>query len=105
MILTVTLNAAIDKRYRMKKLRLGEVNRVSQCQCSAGGKGLNVARVAAIAGESVTAFGLAGGHTGKLLEELAGKDEIRQLTGRAELSRKELLQAVEQLGKRGILML
>lgn len=77
MILTVTLNAAIDKRYRMKKLRLGEVNRVSQCQCSAGGKGLNVARVAAIAGESVTAFGLAGGHTGKLLEELAGKDGIR----------------------------
>ncbi len=30
------------------------------------------------------------------------QDEIRQLTGRAELSRKELLQAVEQLGKRGI---
>lgn len=58
MILTVTLNAAIDNRYRMKKLRLGEVNRVSLCQCSAGGKGLNVARVAAIAGESVTAFGV-----------------------------------------------
>ena len=28
MILTVTLNAAIDKRYQVKKLRLGEVNRV-----------------------------------------------------------------------------
>ncbi len=77
MILTVTLNAAIDKRYRVKELRLGEVNRVWECQCSAGGKGLNVARVAAIAGEPVTAFGFAGGHTGKLLEELAGRDGIR----------------------------
>ena len=60
MILTVTLNAAIDKRYQVKKLRLGEVNRVLECQCSAGGKGLNVARVAVLAGEQATAFGFAG---------------------------------------------
>lgn len=76
MILTVTLNAAIDKRYQVKKLRLGEVNRVLECQCSAGGKGLNVARVAVLAGEQATAFGFAGGHTGALLEELAGRDGI-----------------------------
>ena len=76
MILTVTLNAAIDKRYQVKKLRLGEVNRVLECQCSAGGKGLNVARVAVLAGEQATAFGFAGGHIGALLEELAGRDGI-----------------------------
>mgnify|MGYP000816102872 CR=1 FL=1 len=31
MILTVTLNAAIDKRYVVENFRLGEVNRVKEC--------------------------------------------------------------------------
>lgn len=77
MILTVTLNASIDKRYLVEKMRVGEVNRVSSCRYSAGGKGLNVSRAAVIAGEKVTATGFAGGHNGALLEELAEKDGIR----------------------------
>lgn len=76
MIVTVTLNAAIDKRYEVEAMQTGEVNRVKSCRLSAGGKGLNVSRVAVIAGENVTATGFAGGHTGKLLEELAQKDGI-----------------------------
>lgn len=71
MILTVTLNAAIDKRYEINNLQLGKVNRVSKCTFSAGGKGLNVARVAAIAGEEVIATGFVGGHTGSLIEQKA----------------------------------
>ena len=31
MILTVTLNAAIDKRYVVEEVRTGEVNRVREC--------------------------------------------------------------------------
>ena len=64
MILTVTANAAIDKRYIVRGLQVGEVNRVQSVEMSAGGKGLNVARVAHIAGEEVLATGFLGGHSG-----------------------------------------
>lgn len=42
MILTVTLNAAIDKRYVVDDFKVGEVNRVRECTYVPGGKGLNV---------------------------------------------------------------
>lgn len=77
MIVTVTLNASIDKRYEVKQLKTGQVNRVGSCTLSAGGKGLNVARVAVIAGEEVTATGFTGGHTGLLIEELAQENGIK----------------------------
>ena len=57
MILTVTANAAIDKRYVVEGFGVGNVNRVKSCAATAGGKGLNVSRVAHIAGEQVTATG------------------------------------------------
>lgn len=69
MILTVTLNAAIDKRYVVEKFCLGEVNRVKECVYTPGGKGLNVSKPAAIAGEEVIATGFVGGHAGNYIEE------------------------------------
>ena len=50
MILTVTLNAAIDKRYVVDDFKIGEVNRVRQCSYVPGGKGLNVSKPASIYG-------------------------------------------------------
>lgn len=69
MILTVTANAAIDKRYVVESFDVGEVNRVKTCAPTAGGKGLNVARVAMLTGADVTATGFLGGHAGKFIEE------------------------------------
>lgn len=64
MILTVTLNTAVDKRYMVDGVALGEVQRVREVQNTAGGKGLNVSRVAALAGQEVCAMGFVGGHSG-----------------------------------------
>ena len=64
MILTVTMNAAIDKRYVVDGFQEGEVNRVVSCNYTPGGKGLNVSKPAAIAGAEVVATGLAGGYAG-----------------------------------------
>lgn len=76
MILTVTLNAAIDKRYVINDFKTDEVNRARECAYYAGGKGLNVSRAATIAGARVLATGFVGGHAGEyILEELA-KQEI-----------------------------
>lgn len=72
MILTVTLNAAIDKRYVVEEVRPGEVNRVKECVYTPGGKGLNVSKPAAIYGAEVTATGFVGGHAGHYIE-----DELR----------------------------
>ena len=68
MILTVTLNAAFDKRYVVEDFKVGEVNRVKECVYTPGGKGLNVSKPAAIAGAKVVATGFVGGHAGNYIE-------------------------------------
>lgn len=68
MIVTVTLNAAIDKRYVVKGCKNGEVNRVSECYYTPGGKGLNVSKPLAITGTKVVATGFLGGFAGKYIE-------------------------------------
>lgn len=45
MILTVTLNPAIDIVYKLDELKIDSTNRVLTTKKSAGGKGLNIARV------------------------------------------------------------
>lgn len=69
MILTVTLNASIDKRYVVEGAAMGEVNRVKECTYTPGGKGLNVSKPASIAGAKVVATGFVGGHAGNYIVE------------------------------------
>ena len=69
MILTVTLNAAIDKRYVVDDFKTGEVNRVRECSYVPGGKGLNVSKPASIYGAEVVATGFVGGHAGNYIED------------------------------------
>lgn len=64
MILTVTLNPTVDKTYHIPKLLPGEVIRVKGIAITAGGKGINVAKVAKLLGNDVTATGFLGGNTG-----------------------------------------
>lgn len=77
MITTVTLNASIDKAYHMDQpVAGGTVMRVHAVKNSAGGKGLNVARVAKICESTVQATGLVGGFNGSYLEYLTQQDGI-----------------------------
>ena len=45
MITTVAMNPSIDIRFTSDELRIDQVNRVKTVNKTAGGKGLNVARV------------------------------------------------------------
>ncbi|WNM36042.1 1-phosphofructokinase family hexose kinase [Streptomyces sp. Li-HN-5-11] len=65
MILTVTLNTALDITCRVPSLRPHTSHRVSHVTERPGGKGLNVARVLAALGHDVTVTGFAGGTTGR----------------------------------------
>ncbi|MDN3253871.1 1-phosphofructokinase family hexose kinase [Streptomyces mutabilis] len=67
MILTVTLNTALDITYRVQGLRPHASHRVSEVTERPGGKGLNVARVLAALGHEVTVTGFAGGSTGDVV--------------------------------------
>ncbi|MCX4526544.1 MULTISPECIES: 1-phosphofructokinase family hexose kinase [unclassified Streptomyces] len=70
MLLTVTLNTALDVTYRVPRLRPHTSHRVTEAAERPGGKGLNVARVLAALGHEVTATGFAGGPVGSVVREL-----------------------------------
>ena len=71
MIITVTLNAAIDKTLAVPNFRLGRRHRAIEQRALAGGKGVNVARALKGLGQPVIATGFAGGPTGtRIIEQL-----------------------------------
>jgi 1-phosphofructokinase family hexose kinase len=71
MIITVTLNTAIDKTLSVPNFRLGRRHRTVEQTTMPGGKGVNVARVLKTLGTPVIATGLAGGATGtRIVEQL-----------------------------------
>lgn len=80
MILTVTMNPSIDKLYMVPRDTHGTVMRVQQVRNTAGGKGLNVSRVASLLGERVTAMGIVGGHIGGYFESLISEGIDRAFT-------------------------
>jgi 1-phosphofructokinase/tagatose 6-phosphate kinase len=76
MIITVTLNAAIDKTLAVPNFRLGRRHRAVEQTAMAGGKGVNVARALKAFGRPVIATGFAGGPTGARIIEQLTDDHI-----------------------------
>jgi 1-phosphofructokinase family hexose kinase len=71
MIVTVTLNAGLDRTLTVPNFQRGQRHRASQGLTLAGGKGINVARALKRLDVPVVATGLAGGRTGmRIVEEL-----------------------------------
>ena len=71
MIITVTLNAAVDKTLAVPNFRIGRRHRAVEQTSMAGGKGVNVARALKTLGQPVIATGVAGGPTGtRIIEQL-----------------------------------
>lgn len=77
MILTVTLNAALDITYRVPALIPHATHRVTEVGERPGGKGLNVARVLAALGHEAVVTGFAGGRTGAELRDLLAPLPVR----------------------------
>lgn len=77
MILTLTLNPAIDMSYQLDELKIDTVNRCDQVIKTAGGKGLNVTRVLKCAHADVFATGFLGGKTGEFIEQELDRDGVR----------------------------
>ena len=69
MILTVTLNAAVDRTLVVPSLTLGHRHRAPESMALAGGKGINVARALRALDVPVLATGLAGGRNGDAVRD------------------------------------
>lgn len=70
MVLTVTLNPAIDKVLILNHFELHKLHRLEKGEISMvtpGGKGVNIAHNLKFLGSEVIATGLAGGHSGHML--------------------------------------
>jgi 1-phosphofructokinase family hexose kinase len=76
MILTVTLNAAIDRTLAVPNFHVGRRHRAVEQTAVAGGKGVNVARALKALGRPVLATGAAGGGTGSRIIQLLDDEGI-----------------------------
>ena len=88
MIITVTLNAAIDKSLSVPSFRLGRRHRTVDQTTMAGGKGVNIARALKMLGQPVIATGFAGGPTGtRIVEQLTHESILNDFVRIREESR------------------
>jgi 1-phosphofructokinase family hexose kinase len=87
-IVTVTLNAALDRTLTVPNFHRGHRHRASQVLTLAGGKGINIARALKRLDVPVVATGLAGGRTGtRIVEELTAEAILNDFVRIAEESR------------------
>ncbi|MGL5617181.1 MAG: 1-phosphofructokinase family hexose kinase, partial [Sarcina sp.] len=76
MIITVTLNPAIDKTIEIGSFEVNKVNRVLSSRMDVGGKGINVSKVIKSLGGESLATGFVGGNTGIFIKEYLNKINI-----------------------------
>lgn len=85
MIITVTLNAALDITHEVPRLTPDASHQVAGVHARAGGKGVNVARVLAALGRPTLVTGLVGGAVGRQIREdlhASGlRDELLSVAG------------------------
>lgn len=99
MILTVTPNPALDLTWHVSRLTIGETHRADAGAVRAGGKGLNVARVAHAEGAAVRAITTAGGRSGaEFAEELVRSGVPHALVRVAQDTRRSIAIVDEALG-------
>lgn len=68
MIITVTLNAALDKTIFVSRLSINGVNRVKSTRLDSGGKGINVSKAIQAMGGETIATGILGGESGLYIQ-------------------------------------
>lgn len=77
MIVTVTMNPAIDKTVEIPSLQRGGLNRIQKVEYDAGGKGINVSKtIQELGGESVAA-GFLGGNAGRTIQRVLDERGIK----------------------------
>ncbi len=77
MILTVTLNPSLDQTLFLKGLKVGDTNRVEGVEMDAGGKGINLSRIALELDAKTLATGFLGGMQGAAIRSICDAVELK----------------------------
>jgi len=76
LIVTVTMNPAVDETFTVHELLLGETNRIKSTDIDPGGKGLNVGRVVKRLGRPAMVITLIGGSTGEFIRQRLDQEGV-----------------------------
>ncbi|MDO4323721.1 MAG: 1-phosphofructokinase [Lachnospiraceae bacterium] len=77
MIVTVTMNPAIDKTVDIDSLEQGGLNRIQRIELDAGGKGINVSKTIKQLGGTSIATGFIAGNAGEVIEKVLSEYGIQ----------------------------
>ncbi len=77
LIITVTMNPAIDKTVEVKELKIGTLNRIANVLYDAGGKGINVSKVIKELGGETLACGFLGKQGSEIILNHLSKEGIK----------------------------
>ena len=98
MIVTVTMNPAIDKTVDITRLEKGDLNRIKRVEMDAGGKGVNVSKtIRALGGDSI-ATGFIGGNSGIIIKNVLSELGITTDFVMVEGETRTNLKVVEEKG-------
>lgn len=99
LVLTVTLNPAIDQTVRLDTLEPGQVHRAGRSREDAGGKGINVAACLADWGMATTALGVIGADNAAVFRSLFEQRGIADSCLRVPGSTRTNVKLVERDGR------
>ncbi len=80
MIVTVTLNPLLERRFYFKHVLFEEENRNGKQELKAGGKGINVSRQLSYLNLDNIAFTFLGGMNGKMLNQVLTEEKIKHVS-------------------------
>ncbi len=96
MILCVTLNPCVDRTLFVRKLEFDKIISAERSKCIPGGKGNNVARVLTTFGLAADPFILAGGHSGRMVEDMVREqDRLTPIVFWTQAPTREVVTVVE----------
>ncbi len=99
MIITVTMNPAIDKTVDIERMERGGLNRIQHVELDAGGKGINVSKTIRALGGNSLATGFLGGNSGAVIEGVLKAWEIPADFVHVNGETRTNLKVVEKLGE------
>ena len=98
MIITITMNPAIDKTVQVQELKIGALNRIAKVHEDAGGKGINVSKTIRSLGGESHAMGFLGGMAGWQIEHCLDQLFIRHAFVRIHEGTRTNQKVVDALG-------
>lgn len=99
MIITLTMNPAIDKTVEIDSFEINNVNRIKSVHLDPAGKGINVSKVVKVLGGRTKAFAFLGGASGKFIEKQLTDSRISLVTIELENETRTNVKVVDHVNK------